>query len=99
MPISCSGDTHADSNEPTSASAGQALTSAPTIHARCRAPSWRRPQPRCQRPGSRPPDVVRGRFRRLASNTTMEAAQISPSTVNGSSRATTPDSPYERTNS
>ena len=36
---------------------------------------------------------------RLASSTTMDAAQISPSTVNGTSRAVTPDSPCERTSS
>jgi len=36
---------------------------------------------------------------RLASSTTMDAAQISPSTVNGSSRAVTPVSPWGRTSS
>jgi hypothetical protein len=40
-----------------------------------------------------------GWFRRLAFSTTMDAAQISPSTVNGSSRAVTPDSLCERTSS
>ena len=38
-------------------------------------------------------------FRRLASSTTMEAAQMRPSTVKGSSRAVGPDSPWARTNS
>ena len=40
-----------------------------------------------------------GRFRRLAFSMTMEAAQMSPSTVNGSNRAVMPDSPCERTSS
>ena len=87
------------SNEPTSASAGQALIRAPT------GPS---PMP-CARlaptvatiPAPRLQAASRGTgwSRRLASATTMEAAQISPSTVNGSSRAVTPDSPCERTSS
>ena len=95
MPISCSEDTHADSNEPTSASAGQALTTPYPMPCAKLAPTVATmPAPRLQaaRRGT-------GRFRRLASSTTMEAARISPSTVDGSSRATTPDSPYERTNS
>jgi hypothetical protein len=50
-----------------------------------------------QAPGGQP--WYRLVFRRLASSTTMDAAQISPSTVNGSSRAITPDSPCERTSS
>jgi transposase InsO family protein len=37
--------------------------------------------------------------RRLASSTTIDAAQISPSTVNGSNRAVTPPSPCDRTSS
>ena len=37
--------------------------------------------------------------RRLASSTAMDAAQSSPSTVNGNSRAAAPDSPCECTNS
>ena len=40
-----------------------------------------------------------GWFRQLASSTSMDVAQISPSTVNGSSRAVMPDSPCERTSS
>ena len=40
-----------------------------------------------------------GWCRRLASSTTMDAAQISPSTVNGSRRAVRPVSPWDVTNS
>ena len=77
------------SNEPTNASAGHALTRAPirpwpTPCARFAPTVATMPAPRLQaaRRGT-------GWFRRLASSTTMDAAQISPSTVNGRSRAVT----------
>ena len=87
------------SNEPTSAKAGQALTRPPTG-------PWPTP---CARlaptvatiPAPRLQAASRGTGwpRRLESSITMDAAQISPFTVNGSNRAVRPNSPCERTSS
>jgi hypothetical protein len=85
---------HQQFDEPTSATAGLALTGPwPTPWAMLAPTVATMPVPSLQA-ASR---GTRWR-RRLASSTTMEAAQISPSTVNGSSRAVRPDSPCERTN-
>ena len=51
---------------------------------------------RAEAPGGQP---RYGLVPATASSTTIDAAQISPSTVNGSSRAVTPASPCERTSS
>ena len=79
--------------------AGHALTRAPT--GPCPTPCARLAPTVATIPAPRLQAASRGTgwFRRLASSTTMDAAQISPSTVNGSSRAVTPDSPCERTSS
>ena len=88
-----------NSNAPTSARAGHALTSAPT--GPCPTPCARLAPTVATMPAPRLQAASRdtGWFRRLASSTAIHAAQISPSTVNGSSRAVTPDSPCERTSS
>ncbi|HYZ52344.1 MAG TPA: hypothetical protein VE733_02380 [Streptosporangiaceae bacterium] len=82
-----------------SASAGHALTSAPI--GPCPMPCARLAPTVATTPAPRLQAASRGtgRFRRLASSTTMDAAQISPSTVNGNSRAVSPPSPCERTSS
>jgi hypothetical protein len=80
------------SNAPTSARAGHALTSAPT--GPCPTPCARLAPTAATMPAPRLQAASRGRgwFRRQASGTTMDAVQISPSAVNGSRRAVTPDS-------